>query len=118
MQSDLETKVWCLVQETCDTETFTSLVQRAFDTFNRTPGYDPVVRIYGSDVGLQGLLILRDSSLRNGTRLKYCSEAPPYIEVRSRLKAHLRCQLQSYLLQVGRATDEMKEDQLDRDLGL
>jgi hypothetical protein len=38
--------------------------------------------------------------------------------LRSRLKHHIRCQLQQYLVSAGHSTEEMRQDQLPRDLGL
>ncbi len=41
-----------------------------------------------------------------------------YVELRSRLRTHLRDHLQLHVMKTGFASDEMKADQLDRDLGL
>jgi len=48
----------------------------------------------------------------------YSGQAEGYVELRSRLKVHLRGHLQLHLMEAGQATEEMKADQLGRDLGL
>lgn len=41
-----------------------------------------------------------------------------YLELRSRLKDHIHCKLLWHLVEGGHAGEEMREDQLYRDLGL
>ena len=117
MHSELESQVWLSVQQVCDAVTFQALLLRAVDSFKRSPGYDPVLRLYESDIGQSGVQILRDVLHRRGIRLQG-TDLPGCLELRSRLKHHIRCQLQQYLVSGGHSTEEMNQDQLARDLGL
>jgi len=118
MHSELESQVWLTVQQVCDAATFEALILRAVDSFKRSPGYDPVLRLYASDIGQSGVQILRDVLHRCGIRFEHSADLPGYLELRSRLKHHIRCQLQQYLVSAGHSTEEMRQDQLARDLGL
>lgn len=118
MHSELESQVWLTVQQVCDAVTFEALLLRAVDSFKRSPGHDPVQRLHASDIGQSGVQILRDVLHRRGIRLEHGADLPGYLELRSRLKHHIRCQLQQYLVSGGYSTEEMLQDQLARDLGL
>lgn len=73
------------------------------------------MRLHASRIGAESNRVLRDA-------LKcHDIDAGPtesYVELRSRLRMHLRDHLQSHLMKFGFASDVMKADQLDRDLGL
>jgi hypothetical protein len=115
MHDELESRVWLSVQAACDKAALAQLIENAVASFQRIPGYDPLVRLHASDIGPLGLQLLRDAlKLRS---LDTCI-SDSYVELRYRLKIHLRDQLQWHLVQTGRAVDEMKEDQLAKDLGL
>ncbi|UVM47730.1 hypothetical protein LOY38_14865 [Pseudomonas sp. B21-015] len=118
MHSELESEVWLSVQQTCDAKTFEALIQRIVDSFKRHPGFDPLVRLYASDIGPLGVQVLRAVLRQRGLHPEYCIDVPGYLELRSRLKDHLRSQLQWYLVKGGHATEVIQEDQLHRDLGL
>lgn len=115
MEQDIELEVWRLAQQTCDTMVFVGLIEKAIDGFKRNPGYDPLLRLHISWIGEQGIRVLRDVMTR---RDLYSGQSASYVELRSRLKNHLRNQLQCHLVAVGQATDNMQDDQLGRDLGL
>lgn len=115
MEDDLELEVWRLAQRTCGTAAFVRLIEKGVDSFKRNPGYDPLLRLHISGIGAQSTRVLRDVMTR---RDLYAGPSASYVELRSRLKAHLRQQLQRHLVESGRATDEMKDDHLGRDLGL
>lgn len=116
MNRELESEVWLSAQQACDALTFEALIQRAVDSFKRHPGYDPLVRLHASDIGPLGVQVLRAVLRQRG--LESCIDVPGYLELRSRLKDHLRSQLQWYLVKGGHATEEIQEEQLQRDLGL
>lgn len=118
MDSELESKVWRSVQQACDIATFAQLIEQAVDSFKRLPGLDPLVRLHASDIGQPGIQVLRDVLRRGAINSGSSGHAFGYVELRSRLKEHLRCQLQWHLVKRGLAVDQMKEDQLGRDLGL
>ena len=118
MHSEIESEVWLSVQQTCDAKTFEALIQRIVDSFKRHPGFDPLVRLHTSDIGPLGVQVLRAVLRQRGLHLESCIDVPGYLELRSRLKDHLRSQLQWYLVKGGHATEEIQEDQLHRDLGL
>lgn len=118
MHGELESQVWLSVQKTCDVTAFEALIQRAVDSFKRHPGFDPLVRLHASHIGQLGFQVLRDVLPSRGVRYEYSADLPGYLELRSRLKEHIRCQLQEYLVRGGHSTEDMQEDQLGRDLGL
>lgn len=115
MEQELELDVWRLAQQTCDTAAFVRLLEEAVGSFKREPGFDPNVRLHASGIGTESIGVLRDVMKRHDI---YAGPSAGYVELRSRLKMHLRDQLQLHLMKVGLATDEMKADQLGRDLGL
>ncbi|KPG95943.1 hypothetical protein AEQ67_18530 [Pseudomonas sp. RIT-PI-q] len=114
----LETQVWRLVQQSSDAKTFEGLVQLAVDSFIRSPGLDPLVRLHESDIGLSGIQVLRDALCRRDFHIKLTADVSGLVALRRRLKDHIRFELQRYLIEHGKANDEMQADQLDRDLGL
>lgn len=118
MHGELESQVWLSVQQSCDVTAFEALIQRAVDSFKRHPGFDPLVRLHVSDIGPLGVQVLRAVLRQRGLHPESGIDVPGYLELRSRLKDHLRCQLQWYLVKGGHATEEIQEDQLHRDLGL
>ena len=118
MHSELESEVRLSVQQTCDAKTFEALIQRIVDSFKRHPGFDPLVRLHASDIGPLGVQVLRAVLRQRGLHPESCIDVPGYLELRSRLKDHLRSQLQWYLVKGGHATEVIQEDQLHRDLGL
>ncbi|VVN78695.1 hypothetical protein [Pseudomonas fluorescens] len=118
MHSELESQVWRLVQQACDATMFDALIQHAVDSFKRPPGFNPLVRLHASDVGQLGLQTLREVLHSRGVRSEATLERPDCLQLRSRLKDHIRWQLQEYLVRGGYSTEEMQEDQLGRDLGL
>lgn len=115
MEEEIELDVWRLAQQTCDSAAFVRLIEGAVDSFKRHPGLDHSVRLHASGIGVMGIKVLRDVLKRRDI---YADPTAGYVEVRSRLNMHLRDQLQLHLMKVGLASDEMKADQLGRDLGL
>lgn len=115
MEDEIELKVWRLAQQTSDPVAFVRLVEEAVGSFKRDPGFDPTVRLHASWIGSENIRVLRDVLKRHDI---YAGQAEGYVELRSRLKMHLRHHLQWHLVKSGLATDEMKEDQLEKDLGL
>lgn len=115
MENELEFKVWRSAQQACDAVAFVRLVEDAVDSFKRIPGLDPIVRLHASGIGAESIRVLRDALKRHDI------DAGPfasYVELRSRLRMHLSYQLQWHLVKSGLATDEIKEDQLEKNLGL
>ncbi|MHA6130595.1 hypothetical protein ACX3YD_31280 [Pseudomonas fluorescens group sp. PF-1] len=115
MGEELEWKVWRLAQQTHDTAAFVRLLEEAVGSFKRAPGFDPSVRMHTSGIGVECIRVLQDVLKRRDI---YAGPSADYVELRSRLRMHLRDQLQMHLMKSGQASDEMKEDQLGRDLGL
>lgn len=115
MAEELELEVWRSAQQACDAAAFVRLVDEAVGSFKREPGFDPTVRLHASGIGTESIRVLRDVLERRDI---YAGPTAGYVEVRSRLNMHLRDQLQLHLMKVGLASDEMKADQLGRDLGL
>lgn len=115
MNRGLESNVWRMAQQQCAGPAFLQLIEDAVSRYKRVPGFDSSDRLHASDIGSTGIEVLRDVLERHGL-----FSGPPgtYVEIRSRLRAHLSCQLQWHLVSAGQATDEMKEDQLGRDIGL
>lgn len=115
MEDELEIKIWRTPQQACDAPAFVRLVEEAVGSFKRDPGFDPSVRLHASGIGTESVRVLRDVMKRRDI---YAGPFVDYVELRSRLRMHLRNQLQLHLMKVGLATDEVKADQLGRDLGL
>lgn len=115
MNRDLESSVWRLAQQRCVGSEFLQLIEDAVSRYKRVPGFDPTERLHASEIGVPAIGVLHDVLKRHGF-----SAGPPesYVEIRSRLRAHLSYQLQWHLVSSGQATEEMKEDQLGRDLGM
>ncbi|WP_019579777.1 hypothetical protein [Pseudomonas mandelii] len=115
MNRDLELNVWRVAQQRFAGSAFLQLIEDAVSHYKRAPGFDPPDRLHASEIGLPGIEVLREVLERHGF-----DAGPPrsYVEIRSRLRAHLSYQLQWHLVSVGQATDDMKEDQLGRDLGM
>jgi hypothetical protein len=115
MNRDLESSVWRLAQQRCVGSAFRQLIEDVVSRYKRVPGFDPPDRLHASEIGVLGIEVLRDVLERHGL---YAGPPESYVEIRSRLRAHLSYQLQWHLVSAGQATDEMKEDQLGRDIGL
>ncbi|MNY20798.1 hypothetical protein D3C86_1543010 [compost metagenome] len=115
MKHEIEFKVWRSVQQECGASAFVRIVEEAVGSFKRDPGYDPIVRLHASGIGAEGIRVLRNVLQRRDI---YAGPSAGYVELRSRLRMHLRDRLQLHLMGSGHANDEMKDDQLGRDLGL
>jgi hypothetical protein len=115
MEDELEIKVWRTAQQAYDMAAFVRLVEEAVSSFKRDPGFDPALRLHASGIGVEGIRVLRDVLKRRDI---YAGPTAGYVEIRSRLRVHLRHQLQWHLMDSGQATDEMRDDYLGRDLGL
>jgi hypothetical protein len=115
MNRDLESNVWRMAQQRCAGSAFLQLIEDAVSRYKRVPGFDSSDRLHASEIGLACFEVLRDVLERHGF---YSGPPGSYVEIRSRLRAHLSYQLQWHLVSAGQATDEMKEDQLSRDIGL
>lgn len=112
---ELELKIWRSAQQAWDAVAFVRLVEDAVGSYKRYPGFDPTVRLYSSGIGVECIRVLRDVMKRHDI---YAGPSADYVELRSRLKMHLSYLLQWHLVKNGLGTDEMKEDQLEKDLGL
>ncbi|MGE8068848.1 hypothetical protein [Pseudomonas sp. NPDC089569] len=115
MHNELESHVWLLVQKTCDQSMFAQLIDDAVCSYKRKPGLDTLVRLHASDVGLTCIRTLQDVLKLHGIDV---GNSESYIELRLRLKTHLRDHVQWYLVENGIAGDALKDDQLAKDLGL
>lgn len=116
MHSELESVVCLSVQKAYDATAFESLIQRTVDSFKRDPGFDPLVRLHASETGSLGLQLLKAVLRQRGLHLEPCVDVPGCLQLRSRLRDHLRSEFQCYLVEGGHATEEIQEDQLGRDL--
>ena len=115
MEDELECKVWRSAQQAFDAAAFVRLVEAAVGSFKRKPGFDPNVRLHASGIGTESISGLRDVMKRHEID---AGPSADYVELRSQLKIHLRGFLQQHLVKGDLASDEMKDDQLCRDLGL
>lgn len=115
MEDEIESQVWRSAQQACSKVSFARLLEEAVASFKRVPGLDPIVRLHASGIGAESIRVLRDVLERSD------NDAGPFashVELRSRLRMHLRDHLQSHLMKIGLASDAMKADQLERDMGL
>jgi hypothetical protein len=115
MEQELESEVWRLAHRACVPAAFVRLIEKAVDSFSRNPGYDPLLRLHASGIGAESIMVLREVLKRRGI---YAGPSAGYVELRSRLNMHLRGHLQLHLMEAGQASEEIKADQLGRDLGL
>lgn len=115
MYRERDLAIWCSVYETCGVIEFVRLVEEAVTTYNRVPIYDWPSRVTVSVLGLPCVQVLQ--SVVNSRGL-YDSISEDYFEIGSRLTNHLSQHLQRHLVDNEMATEDMKEDQLCRDLGL
>ncbi len=115
MYRERDLAIWCSVYETCGATEFVRLVEEAVTTYNRVPIYDWPTRVDVPELWLPCAQILQ--KVVSGRDL-YASVSDNYIEIGSRLTNHLSQHLQRHLVDNEMATDDMKEDQLFRDLGL
>lgn len=115
MEDEIESQVWRTAQQACSKVSFARLLEEAVASFKRVPGLDPIVRLHTSVIGAESIRVLRDALKRHDID---AGPTESYVELRSRLRMHLRDHLQSHLMNIGFASDAMKADQLDRDLGL
>jgi hypothetical protein len=115
MDDEIEFKVWRSAQQACDKVAFARLVEEAVASFKRVPGLDPIMRLHASEMSAEGIRVLREALKHHDID---AGPSADYVELRSRLRTHLRDHLQLHLMKTGFASDEMKADQLDRDLGL
>lgn len=115
MYRERDLAIWCSVYETCGATAFVRLVEEAVATYSRVPIYDWPIRVDVPELGLPCAQILQ--KVVSGRDL-YASVLDNYIEIGSRLTNHLSQHLQRHLVANEMATDDMKEDQLFRDLGL
>lgn len=115
MYREREVAIWRSVYEVCGAPTFVRLIEEALDGYNRVPRHDWPTRLHVSEVALPCVQVLQCVVSSRGL---YSSISEDYIEIGSRLTDHLCQQLQWHLVFNELGTDEMKEDQLGRDLGL
>lgn len=115
MESTIEERVWRMATRLLGSHMQTCL-EDALETFKRVPGFDELTRLHGSEVGEEGACALRNALTARGIRHR--GAAGGYVEIRSRLRLHLRRHLQSKLIQAGKATEAMSEDYFAHDLGL
>lgn len=115
MEDEIESQVWRTAQQACSKVSFARLLEEAVASFKRVPGLDPIVRLHASRIGAESIRVLRDALKRHHID---AGPTESYVELRSRLRMHLRDHLQLHLMKIGFASDAMKADQLDRDLGL
>lgn len=103
----MELNVWRVVQQRCAGSDFLKLIDNAVRCYRRVPGFDSPDRLRASEIGLVGVEVLRDVLERHGF---YAGQPGSYVEIRSRLRAHLSYELQWHLVSAGQATDEMEAE--------
>jgi hypothetical protein len=86
MDDEIEFKVWRSAQQACDPATFERLLEEAVGSFKRYPGFDPVVRLHASWIGVKNIRVLRDVLKRCDM---YAGPSVDYIELRLRMRMHL-----------------------------
>ncbi|WP_397453654.1 hypothetical protein [Pseudomonas sp. NA-150] len=117
MDIDLENQVWKTATQVYGLTALQHLLEEAIDSFKRPPGLDDRERFYSSNIGALELEVLR-RVLGRPRGPTTPSSGDGYVEIRSRLRTHIRRYLQWHLLQSSHASNEMMEDYLSVDLGL
>lgn len=115
MEDEIESQVWRTAQQACSKVSFARLLEEAVASFKRVPGLDPIVRLHASRIGAESIRVLRDALKHHDID---AGPTESYVELRSRLRIHLRDHLQLHVIKMSFASDELKADLLERDLGL
>ena len=93
------------------------LLEEGLNSFKRQPGLDHPMRLHVSYIGTSGMQALR-AAMTAHVAATDAAHSDHYVNVRSRLRTHLRRHLQWELIQSGKSVDEATEDYFAEDLGL
>ncbi|WP_426115657.1 hypothetical protein [Pseudomonas sp. DSP3-2-2] len=113
---DIEGRIW---QKACEVfgARMQFILEEALRSFKRQPGLDEPTRLYASQVSPRGLQVLGDAMAAYYGNVN-APRGTGYLNIRSRLRAHLSRHLQWQLMQFPELGDEFSEDYLATDLGL
>jgi len=116
LDNDFEGRIWRKAADVFDTG-LQKLLEEGLNSFKRQPGLDHPMRLHVSHIGTSGMQALRAAM---AAHIAVTNSAPSdeYVNVRSRLRTHLRRHLQWQLMQSGEFADEAGEDYFAEDLGL
>ncbi len=111
---DLETSIWRRAAHAYH-QTLAEVIREGLNTYKRSPGIDDSTRLYEAAVGHHAFLLLRGAMLA-----KYGEHTlgPGYVELRSRLRWHIRTHLLRQLVADGFATTQMRDSLFASDIGL
>ncbi|WP_152343443.1 hypothetical protein [Pseudomonas syringae] len=112
---DLEALIWKQAAHVFGAN-LTQIISAALDVFKREPGLDDLNRMYESVIGRDAFAALAAAMLPGRGE-----ESTPYdgiIEIRSRMRWHLRTHLLRKLVADGVATAQMRDSLFSSDLGL
>jgi hypothetical protein len=116
LENDIEGRIWRKAGEVFGTG-LQSILAEALRSFKRQPGLDEPTRIHASQISPFGLQMLGDAMAACHGDVNAPGDIG-YLNIRSRLRAHLRRHLQWQLMHVLESGDELSEDYLATDLGL
>ena len=116
LEIDIEGRIW---QKACEVfgARMQLLLEDALRSFKRQPGLDEPTRLHASQISPFGLQVLGDAMAACHGHANAPGDTG-YLNIRSRLRAHLSRHLQWQLMQVLESGDELSEDYLATDLGL
>jgi len=113
---DFEGRIW---REAADVfgAGLQKLLEEGLNSYECQPGLDHPMRLHVSHIGTFGMQALRIAMTAHlaATDAAQCDK---YVNVRSRLRTHLRRHLQWQLMQSGKSVDEATEAYFAEDLGL
>ena len=116
MDIDLEGRIWRKAAEVFGAG-LQELLEEGLYSFKRQPGLDHPMRLHVSHIGTSGMQALR-GAMTSHIAATDAAQSDEYVNVRSRLRTHLRRHLQWQLMQSSEFADEAGEDYFAEDLGL
>ncbi len=116
LEIDIEGRIW---RKACDVfgARMQFILEEALRSFKRQPGLDEPTRLHESQISPFGLQVLGDAMAAYHGDVNAPGDTG-YLNIRSRLRAHLSRHLQWQLMQLPESGDELSEDYLATDLGL
>ena len=94
-----------------------NLLEEGLNSFKRQPGLDHPMRLHVSNIGTSGMKAFR-AAMTGHIAPKDTAQSVEYVNVRPRLRTHLRRHLQWELMQSGEFADEVGEAYFAEVLGL
>lgn len=116
MDSKVEKLVWNMALEVYG-DSLSLIVSEALVGYKRSPGFDELARLYQGTAGYQALSILTEALKRRWPNYRLAHSAE-YVELRFRLRSHLREYLLRRLVLDGAGAPVLMDAHFAGDLGV